>query len=53
MERKELVERRRYKRFRVQEGAFAVFGSHASEVGQIRDIAGAGMRFIIRAFKTG
>jgi len=53
MERKELVERRRYKRFRVQEGAFAVFESHVSEVGQIRDIAGAGLRFLIRAFKTG
>jgi hypothetical protein len=45
MKRKELVERRRYKRFLVQEGAFAVFGSHVSEVGQIIDISRDGLSF--------
>lgn len=45
MERKELYERRKYKRFRVQERAFVAFGSHVSELGRIIDIGRGGLSF--------
>lgn len=43
-----LVERREYKRFRMQKSAFVVFGSHAGELGRIMDISrgGLGLRYI-------
>ena len=43
MESKELFERRKNRRFRVQERAFAVFGTQVSELGQITDISRGGL----------
>jgi hypothetical protein len=40
-----LVERRKHKRFRMQNSAFVVFGSHAGELGWIIDISRGGLGF--------
>lgn len=43
--RKELVERRKHKRFQVPFGAFAVLGPHSTKVGRIMDISMGGLTF--------
>jgi len=40
-----IVERRKYKRFRVQDGAFVMFGPHSAKVGQIIDMSMGGLAF--------
>ncbi len=48
MEREQFGERRRYRRFRVQQRAFVVFGSHITQLGALMDISrgGLGIRYI-------
>ena len=41
----QMVERRRYKRFKVQEGASVVFRAHSIELGQIIDVSRNGLAF--------
>jgi len=43
--RKKIVERRKHKRFRVQDGAFAVLTPHFYNWGQIIDISRGGLAF--------
>jgi len=43
--RKKIVERRKHKRFKVQDGAFAVLTPHFYNWGQIIDISRAGLAF--------
>ena len=43
MRRKELSERRKYKRFQAQDRAFAAFSSSVKEIGQIIDISKGGL----------
>ena len=43
--RKKTRERRRHKRFRVQEGTFAVFGGRPGTVGPVIDISMGGLAF--------
>ncbi len=45
MDSKELVDKRKHKRFRSQDLAFAAFGSHIKEIGQIIDISRGGLAF--------
>jgi hypothetical protein len=45
MEGSGLIDRRKYKRFRVEERAFAVFGSRVWQLGKILDISRAGLAF--------
>jgi len=45
MNRKEPVERRKHKRFRAQEGAFAVVRPESTKLGQITDIGRGGLAF--------
>lgn len=45
MEGKKLAERRRLKRFKVQDGAFAVFRPESTKLGQIIDISHEGLAF--------
>ena len=45
MNHKELAERRKNKRFPVQEGAFAVIGPEFTKLGQITDISRGGLAF--------
>jgi len=45
MDSKELVDKRKHKRFRSQDLAFAAFGSHIKEIGQIMDISMGGLAF--------
>jgi hypothetical protein len=45
MDRKELVGKRKHKRFRSQDLAFAAFGPHVKEIGQIVDISRVGLAF--------
>ena len=40
-----IVERRKHKRFRVQDGSFVVFGSDSGKVGQIIDMSMGGLAF--------
>ena len=40
-----IVERRKYKRFRVQDGAFVMFGPDSAKVGQIIDMSMGGLAF--------
>jgi c-di-GMP-binding flagellar brake protein YcgR len=42
---KKMVERRKYQRFRVQEGAFAVFGPGSGKIGQVVDVSMGGLAF--------
>ena len=43
--RKERIERRQWKRFRVAEGAFAALINHSNKLGQIKDISEKGLSF--------
>jgi hypothetical protein len=43
--KKQVVERRKHMRFRVQDGTFAVFGPHSSKIGQIIDMSIGGLAF--------
>lgn len=45
MERKELVDRRIHKRFKVQDGALALLRANIRKVGQIIDISRGGLAF--------
>lgn len=45
MDSKEVVDKRKHKRFRSQDLAFAAFGSHSKEIGQILDISRGGLAF--------
>lgn len=45
MDSKEVVDKRKHKRFRSQDLAFAAFGSHIKEIGQIIDISRGGLAF--------
>ena len=40
-----IVERRKYKRFRVQDGSLVVYGPHSDRVGQIIDVGMGGLAF--------
>ena len=40
------MERRKYKRFKVRSGAFAVAKSHSTQVGQVIDISEGGMSYL-------
>jgi len=46
MDSKEVVDNRKHKRFRSQDLAFAAFGSHSKEIGQIIDISRGGLAFL-------
>jgi len=43
--KKKIVERRRHRRFHVQEGALAILGPHPSKIGQVIDIGRGGLAF--------
>ena len=43
--RKKIVERRKHKRFQVEDGAFAVLTPHFAKVGQIIDMSMGGLAF--------
>ena len=43
MDSEEVIEKRRYKRFRSKESAYAAFGNHAMKIGQIVDISMGGL----------
>jgi len=45
MDSKEVVDKRKHTRFRSQDLAFAAFGSHIKEIGQIIDISMGGLAF--------
>ena len=45
MDSKEVVDKRKHKRFRSQDLAFAAFGSHSKEIGKILDISRGGLAF--------
>lgn len=45
MDRKELVEKRKHRRFCLKDLAFAAFGSHAKGIGKIIDISRGGLSF--------
>ena len=45
MDSKEVVDNRKHTRFRSQDLAFAAFGSHDKEIGQIIDISMGGLAF--------
>ena len=45
MESEEVIEKRRHKRFRSKESAYASFGNHAMKIGQIVDISMGGLAF--------
>jgi hypothetical protein len=43
--RKEMVERRKHKRFQGREGALAALGPHSTRIGQIIDVSMGGLAF--------
>lgn len=45
MDSKEVVDKRKHKRFRSQDLAFAAFGSNSKEIGEIIDISRGGLAF--------
>jgi len=45
MDSKEVVDKRKHKRFRSQDLAFVALGSHSREIGQIIDISRGGLAF--------
>jgi len=46
MDGKGVADKRKHKRFRSQDLAFAAFGSHSKEIGQIMDISRGGLAFL-------
>jgi len=46
MDSKEIVDKRKHTRFRSQDLAFAAFGSHSKEIGEIIDISMGGLAFL-------
>ncbi len=45
MDRKERVERRKHKRFRAEDGAYAAIRPHYNKIGQIIDVSRGGLAF--------
>jgi len=45
MDSEEVIEKRRHKRFRSKESAYAAFGNHAMKIGHIVDISMGGLAF--------